>query len=93
MSVLSAIGNFFKKIFGFTVKSQPFKVLVADLLPTAVAVVTELAKVSTLSSAEKRNAALAQLKTAAEQRGLEFADHMLALIVETAVAKLKGTLE
>lgn len=92
-NVFAAIGNFFKKVFGFVVKSDPFKQLVAQLLPTAIAVVTNLASVSSLSSAEKRDAAFKTLKDAAQSKGLEFADHMLYLLLELGVAKAKGTLE
>lgn len=92
MNPFVAIGRFFKKLFGWVIKSDPFKVLVANLLPVAIDVVTELASVKALSSAEKRERAIATLKDAAEIRGLQFADHMIALLVELAVARLKGTL-
>jgi hypothetical protein len=92
MSFLSAIGGFFKKIFGFVVKSDPFKQLVNQLLPVAIEIATNLASIDTLSSAEKRNTLFNALADAAKARGLQFADHMLFLLAEVAVAKVKGTL-
>jgi hypothetical protein len=91
-NVFKAIGNFFKKVFGFVIKSDPFKHLLAELLPVAISVVSSLASVSVLSSAEKRNQAFGALVVAAKEKGLEFSDHMLNLLIELAVAKLKGTI-
>lgn len=86
------VGHWFKKLFGWVIKSDPFKELVAHLLPVAIEQVTSLASISSLSSSQKRDAAVSALKSAAQSQGLQFADHMLALLVELAVAKLKGTI-
>lgn len=91
-NVFVAIGHFFKKVFGWVIKSDPFKQLVAQLLPFALGVVANLASISSLSSAEKRQQAFSAIRAEAKSRGLEFADHMLNLIVELAVAKSKGTI-
>ena len=91
MSFFAGIGKFFKSVFGWVIKSDPFKQLVAQLMPTAISIVSQFASISALSNEAKRAQAIAGLKSAAQSRGLEFADHMLALLVELAVAKLKGT--
>jgi hypothetical protein len=92
MSFLSAIGGFFKKIFGFVIKSDPFKQLIQQLLPVAIEIALQLSHLDNLTSSEKREALFNALKDAAKSRGLVFMDHMLNLIVELAVAKVKGTL-
>ena len=91
-NILEAIGHFFHKLFGWVIKSDPFKELVAHLLPVAVDEVTKLASVASLSSAEKRQQAIDALGSAAKSQGLVFADHMLGLLVEMAVASIKGTI-
>jgi hypothetical protein len=88
----TAIGHFFKKIFGFTIKSEPFKLLVSQLMPVVIESVRSLASMSALSNEEKRKAAFSQIAGEAKSRGLAFGDHMIFLLIEMAVAKLKGTL-
>jgi Holliday junction resolvasome RuvABC endonuclease subunit len=87
-----AIGRFLLKIGRLVIASDPFKKLINELLPEAIAIVTALAQNGNLTSAEKREQAVAALIVAAKSKGLEFAEHMIRWLVETAYAKMKGTI-
>lgn len=91
-NILEVFSHWFHKLFGWVIKSDPFKELVAHLLPVAVDEVTKLASIESLSSADKRAQAISTLAAAAKAQGLTFADHMLGLLVEMAVASIKGTI-
>lgn len=92
MSFFGAIGNFFKKVFGWTIQSDPFKQLVSGFMPVAIQAVTSLSSISSLSNDQKRKQAMQMVADSAKGQGLQFADHMIALLVELAVSKMKGTI-
>lgn len=89
---MSKFVDFFKKLFGFVVHSDPFKKLLSVLLPQAIQIVSGLASVEGLSNSAKRDQAADALVRLAKAQGLAFGDHMINLILEIAVAKLKGTI-
>lgn len=61
---------------------------VSALLPLALEIVRELAT-SDKSNAQKREAAVNQLKRAALDQGIFAAENLIRLTVESAVAKMK----
>jgi hypothetical protein len=89
---LVKIGHFFKSSLGWIIKSDPFKQLIAELMPIAIDAVSSLNSLDKLSSSQKRAQVFVIVSGAAKQKGLEFGDHMINLLIELAVAKIKGTL-
>jgi hypothetical protein len=87
-----AVAHFFEKLFHFVIKSDPFKQFVAEMLPVAVDAVLKVSTLSGLSSAQRRDQAFHDIAYAAKAKGLEFADHFIYLVIELAVANLKGTI-
>jgi hypothetical protein len=62
--------------------------LIAELKDYAVEVVTELASTD-LTNAQKRKEAFDKLVAEAKEKGLEYKDSAINLLIELAVAKLK----
>jgi len=71
-----------------TIITQLLKRLLGALAKDAIRIVTEVA-LSDATNAQKRKAAVAQLKAAAKARQIVLRDSILNLAIELAVAKLK----
>ena len=71
-----------------TIVTQLLKRLLGALAKDAIRIVTEVA-LSDATNAQKRKAAVAQLKAAAKARQIELKDSVINLAIELAVAKLK----
>ena len=71
-----------------TIITQLLKRLLGVLAKDAIRIVTEVA-LSDATNAQKRKAAVAQLKAAAKARQIELKDSVINLAIELAVAKLK----
>ena len=81
--VASAIWNFYLPLF----RSESARTLAA-LLPLAVVVVRELAKMD-VPSGDKRESAVILLKRQAIEEGLHAAESLIRYSIESAVFKLK----
>ena len=68
--------------------TQLLKRLLGVLAKDAIRIVTEVA-LSDATNAQKRKAAVAQLKAAAKAKQIELKDSVINLAIELAVAKLK----
>ena len=71
-----------------TIIIQLLKRLLGALAKDAIRIVTEVA-LSDATNAQKRKAAVAQLKAAAKAKQIELKDSVINLAIELAVAKLK----
>ena len=71
-----------------TIITQLLKRLLGVLAKDAIRIVTEVA-LSDATNAQKRKAAVAQLKAAAKAKQIELKDSVINLAIELAVAKLK----
>ena len=71
-----------------TIVTQLLKRLLGALAKDAIRIVTEVA-LSDATNAQKRKAAVAQLKAAAKAKQIVLRDSILNLAIELAVAKLK----
>ena len=71
-----------------TIIIQLLKRLLGALAKDAIRIVTEVA-LSDATNAQKRKAAVAQLKAAAKAKQIVLRDSILNLAIELAVAKLK----
>jgi len=71
-----------------TIITQLLKRLLGALAKDAIRIVTEVA-LSDATNAQKRKAAVAQLKAAAKAKQIELKDSVINLAIELAVAKLK----
>ena len=71
-----------------TIITQLLKRLLGALAEDAIRIVTEVA-LSDATNAQKRKAAVAQLKAAAKAKQIVLRDSILNLAIELAVAKLK----
>ena len=71
-----------------TTITQLLKRLLGALAKDAIRIVTEVA-LSDATNAQKRKAAVAQLKAAAKAKQIELKDSVINLAIELAVAKLK----
>jgi len=71
-----------------TIITQLLKRLLGALAKDAIRIVTEVA-LSDATNAQKRKAAVAQLKAAAKAKQIVLRDSILNLAIELAVAKLK----
>lgn len=92
MSVFSAIGNFFKRVFGWVVKNTDLdEFLKREFQGFVLAVIGELAQ-SNLDNSQKRSAAFDRIKAYSLESGYRLQDHAINLVLELAVAKLKGTI-
>lgn len=82
--IVPAVVSFIKEVF-----TEARQRAVEALKDIAIEAVTELAKTD-LSNDVKRKSAIEKIKNYAISRGMDVKDSTLALIVEMAVAKIKG---
>jgi len=71
-----------------TIITQLLKRLLGALAKDAIRIVTEVA-LSDATNAQKRKAAVAQLKAAAKAKQIELKDSVINLAIELVVTKLK----
>lgn len=65
-------------------------VIVGALKDIAVQAVTSVGSISTLTNAEKRAQAFAQIAAQAKQEGIQVGESMINLVLEMAVQSIKG---
>ena len=91
-NVFKAIGNFFKKVFGWVIKNTDVDEFFKEEFNTIVIPVVAQISLLTITSAEKREMAVKQIAQALAQVGKSVAEHVIRLAIELAVAKSKGTI-
>jgi hypothetical protein len=82
--IIPALGDFFKAVF-----TKAKQEAISALKDIAVQTVLSLADTD-LSNEEKRKAAFSKIKNYAVTRGIEAKDSTINLLLEMAVASLKG---
>ena len=88
--LIARVFNTIKGALGKLLRSQPVRDMLNSALGKIVTqVVTEL-QTTDLSSSEKREEALRRIADSAQQAGIGFKTSFVSLLIELAVARIKG---